>query len=144
MWLTSNISKLLQLRRVDFFYLGANEEAADSNQLQPVLGHRGGEAEEAVDEVDGEVEGLPVQSVHLAHLDQPVEEDGAHARLQGGVAGEQGIRSEATVHASLLLHHQVPHLLPVGPGQLGQGGRPPGLLLQRLRYEGSEPEGKRG
>ena len=138
--LTSNVGKLLQLGRVDLLNLGANEEAAHADQLQPVLGHRGGEAEEAVDEVDSEVESLPVESVHLAHFYQPVKEDGAHAWLQRRVAGEQGIWSKATIHAGLLLHHQVPHLLPVGPGQLWQRSSPPHLLLKRLRYKRSEPE----
>ena len=58
-------------------YSRGNEHAggADELQLGPLDGHV---TEEAVDVVHGEVDRLLVQLVLLAHLHQPVHQDGAH------------------------------------------------------------------
>ena len=81
-----HVGELLQLGRVDLLNLGSNEEACDADQLEPVLRDGGRDCEEAVNEVDCEVEGLAVEPVYLAHLDQPVQQNSSHAGLQGGVA----------------------------------------------------------
>ena len=67
-----DIGKLLELGRVDLLNLGANKETRDTDQLEPVPRYSGGDPQEPVYKVHGEVECLPVQPVHLAHLDQPV------------------------------------------------------------------------
>jgi len=134
----SDVGKLLELGRVDLLDLGADEEASDPDQLESVLGDGGGDPEEPVYKVHGEVEGLPVQPVHLAHLDQPVEQDGAHPGLEGAVPVQDGLGVLPLVHPGLLLDHQVPDALPVGPAQLRQGGLAPLSIACRLRDEGSE------
>lgn len=69
---TCGIGELLELGRVDLLELGPNEEAGDPDELETVLRHAAGDAEEAVQEVHRQVKGLPVQPVLLAHFYQPV------------------------------------------------------------------------
>ena len=71
---TGDIGELLQFGRVDLFNLCPDEEAADPNELQPLHGHGGRHREESVYEVHGQVEGLAVELVHLAHLGRRIEE----------------------------------------------------------------------
>ena len=56
----SDVSKLLELGRVDFFDLGTDEETSDANQLESVLGYSWCDPEEPVYKVHGEVECLSV------------------------------------------------------------------------------------
>ena len=69
---TCNIGELLELGRVDLLELGPDEEAGDPDELEAALLDVGGQAQEPVQEVSRQVEGFPVQPVHLAHLYQPV------------------------------------------------------------------------
>lgn len=62
---------------MDFFlppqthlYLGCDEERGDTQQLQALLPHVLLGEHVAVEEVLGQVGGLPVEAVHLAHLQQ--------------------------------------------------------------------------
>ena len=57
---TCDVGKLLQLGRVDLLELGPDEEAGHPDELEPVLWYVAGDAEKAVQEVNSQVEGLPV------------------------------------------------------------------------------------
>lgn len=58
-------------------YSRGDEHGSGSDQLQ--LGaHDRHEAEEAVDVVNGQAESFALQAILLAHLNQPVDENGAH------------------------------------------------------------------
>jgi hypothetical protein len=69
---TCDVGELLELGRVDLLEFSPDEEAGDPDELKPVLGDVAGDAQVPVQEVHRQVEGLPVQPVHLAHLYQPV------------------------------------------------------------------------
>ena len=74
----SDVDELPHVRRVDLLVLAGDEHGGGAHQLQ--LGsldrHVG---EEPVDVGHGEVEGLGVELVLLAHLHQPVHQDAPHA-----------------------------------------------------------------
>ncbi len=59
-------------------HLRSEEHTGGANELQFAAQH-GHLRQEAVDVVNGEEERLAVQLVLLRHLDQPVDEDAAHA-----------------------------------------------------------------
>eukprot|EP00053_Salpingoeca_punica_P010311 m.92716 g.92716 ORF g.92716 m.92716 type:complete len:315 (-) comp15342_c1_seq1:662-1606(-) len=79
------VGKLRQRWGVDFLDLGGNEETGDADELEAALGHVDAGREEAVDVVEGHVVGLAVHVELFADLDEPVEEEGAHAGLDGRV-----------------------------------------------------------
>ena len=74
---------------INRFYSRSDEHARCPDQLQlvPLHGH---DAEEAVDVVDGQVEGLVLQLVLLTHLNEPVHQNGAHVEVDLGLLAHVG------------------------------------------------------
>ena len=109
-----------QLRRIDLLDLGGDEERRHADQLQAVDGHRLAHSEEAVDVLARQMEGLAVQPVREADLEQPVEQNGAHVRLDA-VVPAQAVRL-VRQRALLVLHH-LPQVVVGGPRERGQRHR---------------------
>jgi len=81
---TANVDEVAELRRVDFFVLASNQQRGDSDELEFGAGDDL-LFQVAVDEVDGEVEGFRDELELGVDLDQPVDENGAHALVDVGL-----------------------------------------------------------
>lgn len=75
--LVRDVHEVTDLGSVNLFILGGNEHRGAAHELE--LGARDGAAlEEAVDDVDGEVQRLGAELKLEVHLDEPVNEDLTH------------------------------------------------------------------
>lgn len=122
-------------RRGAHLDLGGDEERRDADELQVVLVDVLLSQHEAVEEVLGQVGGLPVEAVHLAHLqqtgvrparlqpsadpaenpthlEQPVQQDGPHLGLQPGVPLQVALVVDVL---QLLVEHLDPDVVGAGP-----------------------------
>ena len=91
-----DVDELIDRRRVDLLVLCRDEHAGDPHELQfaPVDGHL---REKAVNVVDGQIERLGLEPVLLGNLDEPIDEDAAHGRVDVALALHV-VRRHAVLH----------------------------------------------
>lgn len=76
--LITDVDEVAEFRRVDLFVLGSNQKTSDTDQLKA----RTGDLfllKETVNKVDGQVERFRHELEFQMDLDEPVDQDGAHA-----------------------------------------------------------------
>ena len=114
--------EVLELGRIDLLDLGGEEERRDADELQAVDAHRrtAHHRHEAVHVLDGQVQRLAVQPVGVRDLDQPVDQDRAHRRLDALVATHV-LRVVRVL--GVLETHGGPQRLAVGPVERRHGTR---------------------
>ena len=91
--LVGDVHEVAALGRVDLLVLGRDEHRRDADQLQ-VAALDLLLLEVAIDQVDGQVQGLRHQLELQVHLDEPVDEDRAHLLVDVLLLCDVGGRSE--------------------------------------------------